>query len=100
MLMRNFYRALLLALLGPTAALALGLGDIHLKSALNAPLDADIDVVGASAEDLSSLKAALASRETFGRYGLDYPAFLSGITLASQQTADGRTVIHLSLIHI
>jgi pilus assembly protein FimV len=95
MLTRNFYRALLLALLGPTAALALGLGDIHLKSALNAPLDADIDVVGASADDLSSLKAALASRETFGHYGLDYPAFLSGITLASQQTADGRTVIHL-----
>jgi pilus assembly protein FimV len=95
MLTRNFYRALLLVLLGPTAALALGLGDIHLKSALNAPLDADIDVVGASAEDLSSLKAALASRETFSRYGLDYPAFLSGITLASQQSADGRTVIHL-----
>jgi pilus assembly protein FimV len=95
MLMRNCYRALLLGLLGPAAALALGLGDIHLKSALNAPLDADIDIVGASAEDLSSLKAALASRETFAHYGLDYPAFLSGITMASQQSADGRTVIHL-----
>ena len=45
----------------PAATLALGLGDIHLKSSLNAPLDADIDLVGASAEDLAGLKATLAS---------------------------------------
>ena len=44
---RNCCRLLLLALLSPTVSLALGLGDIHLKSALNAPLDAEIDVVGA-----------------------------------------------------
>jgi pilus assembly protein FimV len=95
MVMPNCYRALLLVLLGPTAALALGLGDVHLNSALNAPLDADIEVVGASPADLSSLKAALASRETFSRHGLDYPAFLSGITVVPQQTADGRTILHL-----
>ena len=95
MLMRNYYRVLLLVLLLPSATLALGLGDIHLKSALNAPLDADIDVVGASPDELSGLKASLASRETFGRYGLDYPSFLSGVTLEAQKTADGRTVIHM-----
>ena len=49
MFKRNFCPALLLALLSPAATLALGLGDIHLKSALNAPLDAEIDLVGASA---------------------------------------------------
>jgi pilus assembly protein FimV len=95
MLTRNCYRVLLLALLLPSASLALGLGDIHLKSALNAPLDADIDVVGASADELSVLKAALASRDTFGHYGLEYPAFLGGVTLEPQKTADGRTVIHM-----
>src|ERR1700722_566401 len=94
-LMRKCYRVLLLALLLPGATLALGLGDIHLKSALNAPLDADIDVVGAGPDELSGLKATLASRETFGRYGLDSPAFLGGVTLESQKTADGRTVIHM-----
>ncbi|HEY2419749.1 MAG TPA: FimV/HubP family polar landmark protein, partial [Steroidobacteraceae bacterium] len=95
MLIRNCYRVLLLVLLLPSASMALGLGEIHLKSALNAPLDADIDVVGASAEELSGLKANLASRDAFVRYGLDYPAYLSGVTLEPQKTADGRTVIHL-----
>ena len=39
--------ALLLAL--PSAAFALGLGDIHLHSPLNAPLDADIELVDVAA---------------------------------------------------
>jgi pilus assembly protein FimV len=95
MLTRNLCRVLLLALLSPTATMALGLGDIHLKSSLNAPLDADIDVVGASADELSGLKATLASRETFNRYRLEYPAFLAGIVLEPRQTADGRTVLHM-----
>ena len=76
MFKRNCCRLLLLALLSPAASLALGLGDIHLKSALNAPLDAEIDLVGASAEELSGLKANLASRDTFTRYG----AGLSGLS--------------------
>ena len=67
MFKRNFCPALLLALLCPVASLALGLGDIHLKSSLNAPLDAEIDLVGASAEDLADLKASLAERDTFTR---------------------------------
>src|ERR1017187_1844448 len=95
MLMRNCYRVLLLVLLLPSATLALGLGEIHLKSALNAPLDADIDVVGAGPDELSGLKVSLASREAFGRSGLEYPAFLGGVTLEPQKTAAGRTVIHM-----
>jgi pilus assembly protein FimV len=95
MLMRNCYRVLLLALLLPTATLGLGLGEIHLKSALNAPLDADIDVVGASPDELSGLKAALASRESFGRYRLEYSSFMSGVTLEPRTTPDGHTVLHM-----
>ncbi len=94
MLMRNCYRLMLLTWLVPSVTLALGLGDIHLKSALNAPLDATIDVV-ASLDELSGLQATLASRETFRQYGLDYPQFLGGVTLAPQQTADGHTTLHL-----
>ena len=95
MLKRNCYRVLLLALLLPGATMALGLGDIHLKSSLNAPLDADIDIVGAGADELSGLKASLASRDTFNRYKLDYPAYLAGVTLEPRQTPDGRTVLHM-----
>jgi pilus assembly protein FimV len=95
MLTRNCYRVLLLALLLPGATMALGLGDIHLKSSLNAPLDADIDIVGAGADELSGLKASLASRDTFNRYKLEYPSYLAGVTLEPRQTPDGRTVLHM-----
>jgi pilus assembly protein FimV len=95
MLTRNICRVLLVALLTPAASMALGLGDIHLRSALNAPLDADIDVVGASPDELAGLKASLASRDTFSRSHLDYPAFLSSVRLEPRQTTDGRTVLHV-----
>ncbi len=75
---------------GSPATMALGLGDIHLNSALNAPLDADIELIGATPDDLSSLKAQIASRETFARNGLDFPSFLSSLSFTPVHTADGR----------
>jgi pilus assembly protein FimV len=95
MLLRTLVRAWVLALLVPAGAMALGLGDIHLKSTLNAPLDAEIDLVGAAPEDLQGLKASIASRDNFLRYGLDYPAFVSGVKLQIGKSADGRDVIQL-----
>ncbi len=92
--LRYVMRVLVLAGLIPSGALALGLGDIHLKSALNAPLDADIDLA-ASADELAGLKVALASRESFSRYGLDYPAYLASVTFQAAKTADGHDVIHV-----
>ncbi|HNS28837.1 MAG TPA: FimV/HubP family polar landmark protein, partial [Steroidobacteraceae bacterium] len=89
-------RVLALALLFlPQLALALGLGDIRLNSRLNSPLDAEIELVGATAEELSTLKAQLASRETFARYALEWPAFLSGVTVDQVRSADGRTLLRL-----
>ncbi|HEX9139933.1 MAG TPA: FimV/HubP family polar landmark protein [Steroidobacteraceae bacterium] len=95
MLLRTLVRAWVLAVLVPAGAMALGLGDIHLKSTLNAPLDAEIDLVGAAPEDLQGLKATIASRDSFLRYGLDYPAFVGGVKLQTGKSADGRDVIQL-----
>lgn len=92
---RHCCQLLLLAMLSPTVALALGLGDIHLKSSLDAPLDADIDLVDADVDDLSTLKATLASRDTFKRFGADYPSFLGSVTLTPERTPDGRAYIHV-----
>ncbi len=86
--------ALILAALMPAGAMALGLGDIHLKSALNAPLDAEIDLT-ASPEELRGLKVALATRESFSRYGLDYPSFLDSVTLVPGKAADGHDVLQV-----
>jgi pilus assembly protein FimV len=80
-------------IVGSPAAMALGLGDIHLHSSLNAPLDADIDLIGATPDDLANLKAQVASRETFQKNGLDWPTFLSSVTLKPMRTSDGRDII-------
>jgi len=85
--------ALLLAL--PSAAFALGLGDIHLLSPLNSPLDAEIELVDVAPDEVNTMQAQLASRDTFARYGLDYPAYLSGVQLRTARTADGRQIIKL-----
>ena len=87
---RYVVRALILAGLLPAGAMALGLGDIHLKSALNAPLD-----LTATAEELRGLKVALANRESFSRYGLDYPAYFDSVTLVPGKAADGHDVLQV-----
>ncbi len=75
-------------------AMAVGLGEIQLHSSLNAPLDAEIEVLEATADELATLRPQLAPRETFTRNGLEYPAFLANVTLRAVQ-ANGRNVIQV-----
>src|SRR3984957_5574471 len=84
---------LMMALTMPGAAQALGLGEIHVDSGLNERLAAEIDIVGATALDLSDLRAAVANRETFLRYGVDRPGFLSSTTFKVTQDSQGRPVL-------
>jgi pilus assembly protein FimV len=60
-------------------ALALGLGEIRLDSALNEPLRAEIRLLSATPEELETLTVQMASAESFARYGLDRPAYLSSV---------------------
>jgi pilus assembly protein FimV len=91
-LVRGAVAALLLL---PGISFALGLGDVHLNSALNAPLDAEIELVNATPEDLATLDAKLASKETFARYGLDWPPFMASITVTRDRGANGSQVLRL-----
>jgi pilus assembly protein FimV len=84
---------LMMALSVPGAAHALGLGDIHVDSGLNERLAAEIDIVGANALELAGLRAAVASREIFQRYGADRPGFLSSATIKVTQDSQGRPVL-------
>jgi pilus assembly protein FimV len=84
---------LMMALSLPGAAHALGLGDIHVNSALNEPLAADIEILGATAEELSSLTASVANKDTFLRFGAERPAFLTTATFKVSQDAKGRPVL-------
>ena len=78
-------RLLALVIAVPCNGYALGLGDIHVKSALGRPLDAYIEIVGASADDLAKIKASIADQTLFQRHGLDRPDFLSSVTITVGQ---------------
>src|ERR1700674_269224 len=84
---------LMMALSLPGAAHALGLGEIHVNSALNEPLAADIDILGATAEKLSRLTPSIASKDTFLRFGAERPAFLASATFKVSHDVKGRPVL-------
>ena len=87
---------LVACLLSPSLSWALGLGEIHLNSALNEPLNAEIDLVAAAPDELTALRASLASRESFTRYGIDLPPFLSTLTFkVGKSSRDGRDVLQV-----
>jgi pilus assembly protein FimV len=73
-------------------AWALGLGEIRLDSALNGPMRAQIELLSASPEELDNLVVALASQETFARYGLDRPYFLQDLRFEIVRTDAGAYV--------
>ena len=84
---RRLTRISLVALLLLSGELwALGLGDIRVESALNEPLSAQIELLSASPEELQNLTVALASSETFARYGLDRPYYLQNISFEVVRT--------------
>ncbi len=83
------------ALMSPAASFALGLGEIRLNSALNEPFDAEIELVAATPEDLAALRASLASNDTFSRYGLDRPAYLSEFSFRVASSG-GRDVLKVT----
>jgi len=72
---------------------ALGLGEIHLNSGLNEPLNADIDIIAATPEELTALRASLAPREAFTRYGIDRPPFLTSFTFKVGKSKEGHDVL-------
>jgi len=86
---------LMACLLIPSLSWGLGLGEIHLNSALNEPMNAEIDLIAAGPEELSALRAALAPKDAFTRYGIDRPPFLSTMTFKVAKSKDGRDVLQV-----
>jgi pilus assembly protein FimV len=86
---------LMACLLSPSLSWALGLGEIHLNSALNEPMNAEIDLIGADPDDLAALRATLATKESFSRYGIDRPPFLQSFTFKVGKSKDGRDVLRV-----
>ncbi|HET9108909.1 MAG TPA: FimV/HubP family polar landmark protein [Steroidobacteraceae bacterium] len=96
MVAKRSSRAVALLLVVPSAAFALGLGDIRLLSPLGQPLKAQIGLLDATPGALQSLQVRLASQDTFARYGLNWPQFLSGVRVKVVRGPDGKEVVELS----
>ena len=80
-------------LLIPSLSWGLGLGEIHQNSALNEPMSAEIDLIAAGPEELAALRASLAPKDAFTRYGIERPPFLSTLTFKVGKSKDGRDVL-------
>jgi len=92
--MKNSLRfACSIALALPALAGAVGLGDIHISSALNQPLSAEIEVLNATPEELAQVRASLASRDTFARYGLERPSALNSLNFRLGKNAVGHPAL-------
>src|SRR3546814_668027 len=86
----------MLALLaGP--ALALGLGQLTVKSQPGQPLVAEIPIISSDPGELENLQARLASPDTFRRVGLQPPDMeVSGLQFAVALDARGNPVIRVT----
>jgi pilus assembly protein FimV len=87
--------AIALALIGGNA-FALGLGSIQVKSGLNQPLDAEIQVTAESAVEASGLTVGLATAEDFQRVGLSRARVTVPIDFSVATNGRGQAVIKLT----
>lgn len=87
--------ALATALLHPVSGWALGLGGIKVNSALNQPLDAEVELLLGSGERLEGVTARLADRDAYGRLGVHRGGAVEQITFKAEQNATGQAVLRL-----
>lgn len=86
--------ALMLALASFTADAA-GLGRLTVLSGLGEPFTAEIEVL-ATAEEMASISAKIASQEEYAVQGYERPSVLDGITVSLGKRPDGSPVLNLS----
>ncbi len=87
--------ALLLVSICPQA-FALGLGDIDMRSALNQPMDAVIELTSASTTNLEDIRVSLASLQDHERVGMTKAAILADFTFTLQKDASGKAVVRVT----
>jgi len=96
-MVRKLVKTLLsLLLVAPAAALALGLGEVQLHSALNQRLDADIKLLSVDPAEADTIDVSLASYEDFAKVGLERPASLMFLRFSVEQTPSGEYYIKLT----
>jgi len=80
----------------PLTSQALGLGRLKVHSALNQPLNAEIEFTSLAEAETRGLSIGLASRGDFAAAGIDRAEHLAQIKFTVHRRADGRYVLQLT----
>lgn len=75
--------------LAPSLVLALGLGNLKLESSLNEPLRARIELLSATAEEISSAHIGLAGDKEFQSAGIPRPFLLTKLRFSIKESETG-----------
>ncbi len=94
-------RKLVLAIAAASAlssgmAHALGLGELTLKSTLNQPLVAEIELLDVKDLTAAEVVPSLASPEDFAKAGVDRQAFLNDLTFTPVLNASGKGILRVT----
>ncbi|WP_028682114.1 FimV/HubP family polar landmark protein [Pseudomonas chlororaphis] len=94
-------RKLVLAIAAASAlssgmAQALGLGELTLKSTLNQPLVAEIELLDVKDLTAAEVVPSLASPEDFAKAGVDRQAFLNDLSFTPVLNANGKSVLRVT----
>jgi pilus assembly protein FimV len=94
-IIKQIFLVLFFALL-PLTSSATGLGKLNVFSALGEPLNAEIELLSATPEELAALTVSLASEELYAAQGLNKTAIQQTIKAVVNQKPNGSSFIQLS----
>ncbi len=96
-MVRKLVRTLVSLLLAtPLSVWGLGLGDIHLYSALNEKLNAKIDLLSVEEGDLASIEVELASYDAFERIGIERVGTLALLDFVVEKGPSGKPHVRVT----
>ena len=84
------------ALMSSNMVQALGVGEINLRSALNQPLEAEIELLQVRDLGSAEIRSVLASSDDFGRAGVERSFFLTDLTFTPVVQPDGKAYIRVT----
>ena len=87
---------ILILFLIPGHLLSLGLGEIEVNSALNQPLNAQINLIAAREDEFEELRVELAPANVFDRVGVPRPYFLTQLEFQPIKLPNGGTAVRVT----
>lgn len=94
--LRRIFAAILFVFLIPASVFALGLGKIHVSSALNQPFQAEIELLALDGMSLEDIQVALASEKDFQRTGMERDFVLTKLRYRVMRDANGNPMIQVT----